>query len=147
MAISDSSGVRGRDWPSYGTALLTCVDLDLSDVSYLFSSTEGSLIVVSNTGGVATEEVLLSFGLAQGQVGRIVVVQHTGCEWLGGTREVQGLLTKRGDQNRLDVKAFAGVLETVKATVLTVERSLALANSPEVQGYVYDRGVPYLVCL
>lgn len=132
--------------PAKGTALLTCMELSSGMLGQLFCSEEAGLFVVTNAGGVATPGALYSMGLAKDQIRRVVVVHHTQCQLLPFTDCAQLLQIEREDQPELDFQTVGGVLETVKSTVSAIRKFPNVADTVDVQGYVFDRGNTLLVC-
>lgn len=134
--------------PRLSTVILTCVDARV-DPAHLFSLALGDVLVIRNTGGRVTRDVVRDLGvlgvLSENWPGdkelELIVVHHTNC---GMARlEDPEIRTKVAERLGLDgdqVKAMAitDPAASVGASIGALRDSRAAPDQMLVSGYVYD---------
>jgi carbonic anhydrase len=127
--------------PAKRVAIVCCMDARLN-IYGLLGLQEGDAHVISNAGGVVTDDEIRSLAISQRLLGtrEIMLIHHTDC----------GMLTFRDDDFRRQVEAETGVrpswsteafddpAENVRQSVARIEASPFIPHKEAIRGFVYD---------
>jgi carbonic anhydrase len=127
--------------PAKGVAILACMDARLN-VYGLLGLEEGDAHVITNAGGVVTDDEIRSLAISQRLLGtkEIILIHHTDC----------GMLTFRDDEFRAEVQRETGIKPTwpcesfddvevdVRQSVARIKASPFIPNKDAIRGFVYD---------
>jgi carbonic anhydrase len=127
--------------PAKGVAILACMDARLN-IYGLLGLEEGDAHVITNAGGVVTDDEIRSLAISQRLLGtkEIILIHHTDC----------GMLTFRDDEFRAEVQRETGIkpawpcesfddLEVdVRQSVARIKASPFIPNKDAIRGFVYD---------
>ena len=127
--------------PARKIAVLACMDARLNPYGLLGLS-EGDAHVISNAGGVVTDDEIRSLAISQRLLGteEIVLIHHTDCGMLTFTDDE----FKRGVQDEVGIKpewapeAFSDLDEDVRQSIARIEASPFIPRKDSVRGFVYD---------
>ena len=127
--------------PAKGVAILACMDARLN-VYGLLGLEEGDAHVITNAGGVVTDDEIRSLAISQRLLGtkEIILIHHTDC----------GMLTFRDDEFRAEVQretgikptwpceSFDDVEEDVRQSVARIKSSPFIPHKDAIRAFVYD---------
>jgi carbonic anhydrase len=127
--------------PMRRLAIVTCMDARL-DVFRALGLQEGDAHILSNAGGVITDDMIRSLAVSQRRLGtrEVMLIHHTDC----------GLQTLTDDGFRAELQEAAGVAPAfaiesftdvdadVRQSIRRVQRSPFLLHRDLVRGFVYD---------
>ena len=127
--------------PAKGVAVVACMDARLN-VYGMLGLKEGDAHVISNAGGVITDDEIRSLAISQRLLGtrEIVLIHHTDC----------GMLTfsddELKDQIQQDVgvkppfamEAFSDLEADVRQSIARIQASPFIPHKDSVRGFVYE---------
>jgi carbonic anhydrase len=127
--------------PARKVAVVACMDARLNPYGLLGLS-EGDAHVISNAGGVVTDDEIRSLAISQRLLGteEIVLIHHTDCGMLTFTDDE----FKRSVQDDVGIKpewaaeAFSDLDEDVRQSIARIEASPFIPRKDSVRGFVYD---------
>ena len=127
--------------PGRRLAVVTCMDARI-DVHKVLGLEEGDAHVISNAGGVVTDDEIRSLAISQRLLGteEILLVHHTDCGMLTFTddefrRSVQDDV---GIKPEWAVEAFTDLDEDVRQSIARIKASPFIPRKESVRGIVYD---------
>jgi carbonic anhydrase len=127
--------------PGKRLAVLACMDARLNPYGILGLS-EGDAHVISNAGGVVTDDAVRSLTLSQRLLGtsEIILIHHTDC----------GMLTFTDDQVKAQIEADTGIRppfaleafpdldDDVRQSIARIKASPFIPHRDAVRGFVYE---------
>ncbi len=121
--------------------MVTCMDARLSPYVML-GLNEGDAHVISNAGGVITDDEIRSLAISQRLLGteEIMVIHHTDCGMLTFTdddfrRQIQD---ETGIKPQWPAEAFADLEEDVRQSVARITTNPFIPKKDSVRGFVYE---------
>ncbi|MBA3420510.1 MAG: carbonic anhydrase [Thermoleophilaceae bacterium] len=127
--------------PAKRIAVVTCMDARLSPYVML-GLNEGDAHVISNAGGVITDDEIRSLAISQRLLGteEIMVIHHTDCGMLTFTdddfrRQIQD---ETGIKPQWPAEAFADLEEDVRQSVARITTNPFIPKKDSVRGFVYE---------
>ena len=103
---------------------------------------EGEAHILRNAGGAVTDDVVRSLAISQRRLGTedIMLIHHTDCGMQKVTDDGfrQELRQATGMAPAFAIESFTDVDEDVRQSIARVRRSLFIAHSDRVRGFVYD---------
>lgn len=127
--------------PSKHIAIVACMDARL-DVYRVLGLHEGEAHVISNAGGVITDDEIRSLAISQRLLGtkEILLIHHTDCGMLTFTDNQ----FKKSIQDATRIKpawpaeAFPDLDEDIRQSIARIEASPFVPNKSTVRGFVFD---------
>ena len=127
--------------PGKGVAVVACMDARLN-VYGMLGLEEGDAHVISNAGGVITDDEIRSLTISQRLLGtrEIILIHHTDCGMLTFTDDE----FKRSVQDDTGIKpewaaeAFSDLDEDVRQSIARIQASPFIPNKDSVRGFVYE---------
>jgi carbonic anhydrase len=127
--------------PAKKVAVVACMDARLNVYGAL-GLQEGDAHVISNAGGVVTDDEIRSLAISQRLLGteEIILIHHTDCGMLTFTDDQ----FKRSIQDEVGIKpewaaeAFSDLDEDVRKSIARVKTSPFIPRKDSVRGFVYD---------
>lgn len=127
--------------PGRKVAIVACMDARLNPYG-LLGLQEGDAHVISNAGGVITDDEIRSLAISQRLLGteEIILIHHTDCGMLTFTDDE----FKRSIQDDVGIKpewaaeAFPDLEEDVRQSLGRVNASPFIPNKSSVRGFVYE---------
>jgi len=127
--------------PAKHVAVLACMDARL-DVHKILGLQDGEAHVISNAGGVVTDDAIRSLVISQRLQGtkEIVLIHHTDCGMLKfKDDEVKGQIEKEtGIRPAFALEAFSNLEADVEQSIARIKASPFIPNKASVRGFVYD---------
>jgi carbonic anhydrase len=122
-------------------AVLACMDARL-DVPRMLGLQEGDAHLISNAGGVVTDDEVRSLAISQRMLGtrEIMLIHHTGCGLLTFTDDefTQALLDDTGAAPPWPVETFTDLDDDVRTSMDRIERSPFIPYTDQLRGFVFD---------
>ncbi len=126
--------------PARRVAVLACMDARLNP-HRLLGLKEGDAHVISNAGGVVTDDEIRSLSISQRLLGteEIILIHHTDCGMLTFTDEEfkRAVLEDVGVKPAWAVEAFSDLDEDVRRSIARIVSSPFIPHK-NVRGFVYD---------
>jgi carbonic anhydrase len=127
--------------PARKIAVLACMDARLNPYGIL-GLKEGDAHVISNAGGVVTDDEIRSLAISQRLLGteEIILIHHTDCGMLTFTDDD----FKRSIQDDVGIKpewaaeAFGDLDEDVRQSLARIRASPFIPRKDSVRGFVYE---------
>jgi carbonic anhydrase len=127
--------------PARKIAVLACMDARLNPYG-LLGLQEGDAHIISNAGGVVTDDEIRSLSISQRLLGteEIILIHHTDCGMLTFTDDV----FKRSVQDDVGIKpewaaeAFDDLDEDVRQSLARIRASPFIPRKDSVRGFVYE---------
>jgi carbonic anhydrase len=142
-AQAHAASFSGQDLPASPArrvAVLACMDARLNPYRVL-GLKEGDAHVISNAGGVVTDDEIRSLSISQRLLGteEIILIHHTDCGMLTFTDDEfkRALLKDVGIEPAWSVEAFSDLDEDVRQSIARIENSPFIPHK-NVRGFVYD---------
>ncbi len=127
--------------PARRIAVVACMDARLSPYG-LLGLREGDAHVITNAGGVVTDDEIRSLAISQRLLGteEIVLIHHTDCGMLTFTDDEfrQSIQDETGIKPEWASEAFRDVDEDVRQSIARVNASPFIPNKESVRGFVYE---------
>ncbi|MDX6668734.1 MAG: carbonic anhydrase [Solirubrobacteraceae bacterium] len=127
--------------PGKKVAVVACMDARVNPYGILGLS-EGDAHVISNAGGVITDDEIRSLSISQHLLGteEVILIQHTDCGMLSFTDEdFKGQLEQAtGQRPDWDVHTFTDLEQNVRDSLERVKASPFIPNKGSVRGFVYE---------
>lgn len=127
--------------PVHGVAVVACMDARLH-VDRILGLEPGDAHVISNAGGVVTDDVIRSLLISQRLLGtrEVVLLHHTDCGMLSFTddelrAEVEA---DTGIRPPFALEAFADLDDDVRQSIARIEANPLIPHRDSVRGFVYD---------
>jgi carbonic anhydrase len=127
--------------PARKVAVLACMDARLNPYG-LLGLEEGDAHIISNAGGVVTDDEIRSLAISQRLLGteEVILIHHTDCGMLTFTDDE----FKRSVQEDVGIKpawaveAFPDLDEDVRQSIARIKASPFIPRKDAVRGFVYD---------
>jgi carbonic anhydrase len=127
--------------PTMQVAMVVCMDTRI-DTYRAFGLDAGEVHLLRNAGGVVTEDMIRSLAISQHALGtrEVMIVHHTDC----GLAKIQEdsfrdqLAEFAGYRPTWAVQAFRDPHDSVRESLLRVQRSPFLIHTGDVRGFVFD---------
>ena len=127
--------------PGKKVAVVACMDARLNPYGIL-GLREGDAHVISNAGGVITDDEIRSLSISQHLLGteEIIVIQHTDCGMLSFTDDdfKSKLEEVAGQRPDWDVHTFTDLEQNLRDSVERIKSSPFIPNNDSVRGFVYE---------
>ncbi len=129
--------------PAKGVAVIACMDARL-DVYRMLGLQEGDAHVISNAGGVVTDDEIRSLAISQRLLGtsEIILIHHTDCGMLTfSDDELKAQIQKDvGIKPEFAMEAFSDLEEDVRQSIARIKASPFIPHKESVRGFVYEVG-------
>jgi carbonic anhydrase len=103
---------------------------------------EGDAHVISNAGGVITDDEIRSLTISQRLLGtrEIILIHHTDCGMLTfSDEEVKGQIQEEvGIKPHFPMESFTDLEEDVRQSIARIQASPFIPNKDSVRGFVYE---------
>jgi carbonic anhydrase len=127
--------------PAKGIAVVACMDARIV-VSKILGLEEGDAHVISNAGGVITDDEIRSLAISQNLLGtqEIILIHHTDCGMLTFTDEEfkQQLAESTGEEPSWSAEAFSDLDQDVRDSIARIKSSPFIPNKDSIRGFVYE---------
>jgi carbonic anhydrase len=127
--------------PARKVAVIACMDARLVP-SRVLGLQEGDAHVISNAGGVVTDDAIRSLAISQRLLGtqEIVLLHHTDCGMLTFSDDdfKRSIQDETGIKPAWAVEAFGDLEEDVRQSIARIQASPFIPNKDSVRGFVYD---------
>ena len=125
--------------PSLRLAVLTCMEVDFALYQLLTRRREDADIV-TNSGGVATPDVLHDLSLSQKEnsTSQVVVLHHTSCSLLPYTECFQKVQLARNADGLPDFPLPDAIPYTLRATIEAIVACTSIPYRNRVVGYMFN---------
>ncbi len=127
--------------PAKGVAVVACMDARLN-VYGLLGLQEGDAHVISNAGGVITDDEIRSLAISQRLLGtrEIILIHHTDCGMLTFSddelkRQIQDDV---GIKPHFPMEAFTDLESDVRQSIARIQASPFILHKDSVRGFVYE---------
>jgi carbonic anhydrase len=127
--------------PAGKVAVLACMDARLH-VYELLGLKEGDAHVISNAGGVVTDDEIRSLSISQRMLGtrEIMLIHHTDCGMLRFTDDEfkQALVDDTGAEPEWTAQTFSDLDGSVRESIARIRESPFIPYTDQVRGFVFD---------
>lgn len=127
--------------PSRQLAVISCMDARVDPIRIL-NALPGEIHVISNAGGLVTDDVLRSLLISQHRLGtrRVLVMMHTDCGMLGLSDDAERdrIADETGERPPFALGGFERLEERLAQSVDAVRSSGFLRHTDSVTGAIYD---------
>ncbi|MBA3436459.1 MAG: carbonic anhydrase [Thermoleophilaceae bacterium] len=127
--------------PGRKVAIVACMDARLNPYG-LLGLQEGDAHVISNAGGVITDDEIRSLAISQRLLGteEIVLIHHTDCGMLTFTDEEfrRSIQDETGIKPEWASETFSDLDEDLRQSLARVTASPFIPNKDSVRGFVYE---------
>jgi len=127
--------------PARGVAVVACMDARL-DVHKILGLEEGDAHVISNAGGVITDDEIRSLTISQRLLGtrEVVLIHHTDCGMLTfSDDELKAQIHEDvGLKPHFSMESFSDLEEDVRQSIARIQASPFVPHKESVRGFVYE---------
>ncbi len=127
--------------PARGVAVVACMDARL-DVHKMLGLEEGDAHVISNAGGVITDDEIRSLTISQRLLGtrEIILIHHTDCGMLTFTDDElkQQIQEEAGIKPHFSMESFPDLEDDVRQSIARIQASPFIPHKDAVRGFVYE---------
>jgi carbonic anhydrase len=127
--------------PAKGVAVVACMDARLN-VYGMLGLQEGDAHVISNAGGVITDDEIRSLAISQRLLGtrEIILIHHTDCGMLTFTDDElkQQLQDDVGIKPHFPMESFTDLEDDVRQSIARIQASPFILHKDSVRGFVYE---------
>jgi carbonic anhydrase len=127
--------------PRRKVAIVACMDARLNVYGAL-GLTEGDAHLISNAGGVVTDDEIRSLAISQRLLGteEIMLIHHTDCGMLTFTDdEFKGAIQREtGIEPAWSAESFSDLETDVRRSVARVKESPFIPRKGSIRGFIYD---------
>jgi carbonic anhydrase len=127
--------------PAKGVAMVACMDARLN-VYGMLGLKEGDAHVISNAGGVITDDEIRSLTISQRLLGtrEIILIHHTDCGMLTfSDEEVKGQIQEEvGVKPHFALESFSDLEEDVRQSIKRIQASPFIPHKESVRGFLYE---------
>jgi carbonic anhydrase len=127
--------------PGRRVAIVACMDARLNPYGLLGLS-EGDAHVITNAGGVVTDDEIRSLSISQRLLGteEIMLIHHTDCGMLtfGDDDFRRQIQRETGIKPEWPAEAFDDLDEDVRQSIARIKASPFIPKTDAVRGFVYD---------
>jgi carbonic anhydrase len=127
--------------PAKGVAVVTCMDARLN-VYGMLGLQEGDAHVISNAGGVITDDEIRSLAISQRLLGtrEIILIHHTDCGMLTFSDDElkQQIQDDVGIKPHFPMESFSDLESDVRQSIARIQASPFIPHKDSVRGFVYE---------
>jgi carbonic anhydrase len=127
--------------PGRRVAIVACMDARLNPYG-LLGLREGDAHVISNAGGVVTDDEIRSLAISQHLLGteEIMLIHHTDCGMLTFSDDEfrRQLQQETGIKPEWAAEAFDDLEEDVRQSIARIEASPFIPRKDSIRGFVYE---------
>ncbi len=127
--------------PAKHTAVVACMDARL-DVYRILGLHEGDSHVISNAGGVVTDDAIRSLVISQRLLGtnEIILIHHTDCGMLTFTDDAlrASLAAETGYKPSYAMQAFDDLESDVREGIARIKGDPHIVHRDRVRGFIFD---------
>lgn len=127
--------------PALRLAVVACMDARL-DVFRILGLQRGDAHLISNAGGVITDDEIRSLAISQRLLGtrEIALIHHTGCGMLRTTDDEfrRSIEEETGIRPQWAVEAFDDLEDDVRQGMARIRVSPFIPHKDDVRGFVYE---------
>ena len=127
--------------PAKGVAVVACMDARLN-VYGMLGLQEGDAHVISNAGGVITDDEIRSLAISQRLLGtrEIILIHHTDCGMLTSTDDElkQQIQDDVGIKPHFPMESFTDLEDDVRQSIARIQASPFILHKDSVRGFVYE---------
>jgi carbonic anhydrase len=127
--------------PGKGVAVVACMDARLN-VYGMLGLREGDAHVISNAGGVITDDEIRSLAISQRLLGtrEIILIHHTDCGMLTFSDDElkQEIHEDVGVKPHFPMESFSDLEEDVRQSMARIQASPFIPHKDAVRGFVYE---------
>jgi carbonic anhydrase len=127
--------------PAKGVAVVACMDARLN-VYGMLGLQEGDAHLISNAGGVITDDEIRSLAISQRLLGtrEIILIHHTDCGMLTFTDdELKAQIQEEaGIKPHFPMESFSDLEEDVHQSIARIQASPFILHKDSVRGFVYE---------
>ena len=127
--------------PAKGVAVVTCMDARLN-VYGMLGLQEGDAHVISNAGGVITDDEIRSLAISQRLLGtrEIILIHHTDCGMLTFSDDElkQQIQNDVGIKPHFPMESFSDLESDVRQSIARIQASPFIPHKDSVRGFVYE---------
>jgi carbonic anhydrase len=127
--------------PSAAVAIVACMDARLNVYGAL-GLKEGEAHVITNAGGVVTDDEIRSLAISQRLLGttEIVLIHHTDCAMMTFTDDAfkAAIEKETGIKPAWSAEAFSDLDEDVRQSIRRIKASPFIPYTDSVRGFVFD---------
>jgi carbonic anhydrase len=127
--------------PAKGVAVVACMDARLN-VYGMLGLEEGDAHVISNAGGVVTDDEIRSLAISQRLLGtrEVILIHHTDCGMLTFKDDElkQQIQDEVGIKPEFALEAFSDLDSDVRQSMARIQASPFIPHKDAVRGFVYE---------
>ena len=127
--------------PAKGVAVVACMDARLN-VYRMLGLQEGDAHVISNAGGVITDDEIRSLAISQRLLGtrEIVLIHHTDCGMLTFSDDElkQRIHEDVGIKPHFPMESFSDLEEDVHQSIARIQASPFIPYKDSIRGFIYE---------
>jgi carbonic anhydrase len=127
--------------PAKGVAVVACMDARLN-VYGMLGLQEGDAHLISNAGGVITDDEIRSLAISQRLLGtrEIILIHHTDCGMLTFADDElkQQIQEDVGIKPHFPMESFIDLEDDVRQSIARIQASPFILNKDNVRGFVYE---------
>ena len=127
--------------PAKGVAVVACMDARLN-VHGMLGLQEGDAHVISNAGGVITDDEIRSLAFSQRLLGtrEVILIHHTDCGMLTFSDDElkQQIQDDVGIKPHFPMESFTDVESDVRQSIARIQASPFIPHKYSVRGFVYE---------
>ena len=127
--------------PAKHVAVVACMDARL-DIYRILGLNEGEAHVISNAGGVVTDDEIRSLAISQRLLGtrEIILIHHTDCGMLTFTDDQfkKSIQDDTGIKPTWSAEAFPDLDEDVRQSIARIKASPFVPHKDVIRGFVFD---------
>ncbi len=127
--------------PAKGVAVVACMDARLN-VYGMLGLQEGDAHVISNAGGVITDDEIRSLAISQRLLGtrEIILIHHTDCGMLTFSDDElkQQIQDDVGIKPHFPMESFSDLESDVRQSIARIQASPFILHKDSVRGFVYE---------
>src|SRR5918998_2567378 len=127
--------------PAKGVAVVACMDARLN-VYGMLGLEEGDAHVITNAGGVITDDEIRSLTISQRLLGthEIILIHHTDCGMLTfSDEELKGQIHEEvGLKPHFSMESFSDLEEDVRQSIARIQHIPFIPHKDSVRGFIYE---------
>jgi carbonic anhydrase len=127
--------------PAKGVAVVACMDARLN-VYGMLGLQEGDAHVISNAGGVITDDEIRSLAISQRLLGtrEIILIHHTDCGMLTFSDDElkQRIQEDVGIKPHFPMESFSDLEEDVRQSIARIQASPFIPYKDGIRGFIYE---------
>jgi len=127
--------------PAKGVAVVACMDARLN-VHGMLGLQEGDAHVISNAGGVITDDEIRSLAISQRLLGtrEVILIHHTDCGMLTFSDDElkQQIQDDVGIKPHFPMESFTDLESDVRQSIARIQASPFIPHKDSVRGFIYE---------